>query len=133
MQIDGSPLLSQSGQGTYQSPVLADGTEHTITYALGNQSLLPAFDYLTVTAGPSTSMYGRTVIVDDADSVLEYTGHESWTTAPPVALSFDYSTAPYLNTTHWSNLAGASLSFQFTGEYPVLASVLRLFCKRLRS
>lgn len=118
MQIDDSPLLSQSGQGTYQSPVLADGVEHTITYAIGNQSLLPAFDYLTVTAGPSTPMYGRTVIVDDADSVLEYTG--GWMTAPPMALPFDYSTSPYLETTHWSNMAGASISFPFTGQFSVL-------------
>jgi len=113
VQVDDSPLLVQSGRGIYESPVLADG-EHTVLYAVSNASIFPTLDYLTVTAGASTVLNGRTVIVNDDDVAIRYAGN--WSQKPPSPIIFDFSTSPYLNTTHWSNTVGDSISFLFSGS-----------------
>jgi len=113
VQVDDSPLLVQSGQGIYESPILADG-EHTVLYAVSDASIFPTFDYLTVTAGASTSLNGRAIIVDDDDVAIRYSGN--WSQKPPSPIIFDFSTSPYLNTTHWSDTVGDSISFQFSGS-----------------
>ncbi|KAG7088425.1 hypothetical protein E1B28_012419 [Marasmius oreades] len=115
VQVDISPMLQRSGNGVYESPELADGSEHSIVYAIGNQSFFPAFDYLTVTAGQSTQLRGRTIIVDDADPAMEYSGN--WRNEPitPPAMNFDYTSSPYRDTTHWSNTVGDSVNFTFEG------------------
>lgn len=114
--MDNSPLLRQEGQGAYNSPILSDG-EHTVIVALADESIFPAFDYLTVNAGPSTFLNGRTLIVDDSDTDILYQGN--WSTMPLVPVAFGYSTAPYQNTTHWSSTPGDSLSVSFTGQLAV--------------
>jgi hypothetical protein len=112
VKLDDGHFIPQPGNGHYDSPVLADG-RHTVTYAIGNVSLVPVFDYLTVDAGPSTPLSGSTLIVDDSDTTIKYSG--SWTTSPPHPLSFDYSTSLYKNTTHWSSTVGDTIEFKFTG------------------
>jgi len=114
VKLDDGHFIPQPGNGHYHSPVLADG-RHTVTYAIGNVSLIPVFDYLTVEAGTSTPLNGSTLIVDDSDTAIKYSG--DWTTSPPHPLSFDYSTSLYKNTTHWSSTVGDTIEFKFTGPY----------------
>lgn len=111
MKIDGGPSVLQSGDGYFESPILNDGL-HTVVYSAGVQSLFPAFDYLTVTAGPSTELFGRTVIVDDAE-IAEYSGQ--WSTQPPSPLTLTRSSAIYKNTTHWIRTVGDTFSLTFNG------------------
>jgi len=114
VQIDGSPLLRKNGTGVYDTPILNDG-EHTVVYAVGNASLFPAFDYATVTAGPSTNLNGKNIIVDDTDNSLEYSGN--WAVLPPdTLLVLDPSSAPYKDTTHWASTVGDSVKLTFEGE-----------------
>ncbi|KAF9267423.1 hypothetical protein L218DRAFT_894700 [Marasmius fiardii PR-910] len=124
IQLDISPMLQRNGNGVYQSPELLDGREHSIVYAVGNQSLFPAFDYLTVTAGRSTQLRGRTIIVDDADPAIEYSGN--WRTEPitPSLMNFDYTSSPYKSTTHWSNTVGDSVAYSFEGTSVAVYGVI---------
>jgi hypothetical protein len=112
VKIDEGPLETLSGDGSFDSPTLPDG-KHTITYATGSKGF-PAFDYLTVTAGDSTSLNDQTLVVDDSDNSITYSGN--WASSPPSPLSFDYSTSLYRDTTHWSSSIGDNLQFQFTGS-----------------
>ncbi|KAK0221840.1 hypothetical protein IW262DRAFT_1460119 [Armillaria fumosa] len=113
VNLDSAGALIEYGNGIYTSPPLSDG-EHTVVYAIGREDLYPAFDYITVDAGSSTQMKGRTVIVDDYDPDLAFSG--SWSRVPIYHIEFDYSSGTYQNTAHWSNTAGDSLSFQFYGS-----------------
>lgn len=108
-------MLIETGDGNYDSGVLPDG-EHTVTYAIGLDDLFPAFDYLTVTASTLTPMNGRTVIVDDASSQIQYHG-SGWTMGNLSEASFDYSTGPYQDSLHWSNTVGNSFSYSFVGAF----------------
>jgi hypothetical protein len=112
VKIDDGPQETLSGKGSYDSPALTDG-KHTITYATGTKGF-PSFDYLTVKAGASTSLNGQTLVVDDADSSITYSGN--WASSPPSPISFDYSTSLYRDTAHWSSSVGDNLHFQFTGD-----------------
>lgn len=111
-KIDDGPLLPQAGRGYYASPRLPDG-RHTVIYAVGALDLLPTFDYLTLSAGPSTPLQGRTIIVSDTDATVVYRGN--WKADPPAPLQFDFSTALYQDTAHWSSTVGDSLEFHFIG------------------
>ncbi|KAJ3509996.1 hypothetical protein NLJ89_g4918 [Agrocybe chaxingu] len=113
VKIDNEEFVSQSGDGSYDSPALSDG-EHTLTYSVGSGTALPAFDYLTVTAGTNTPLDGKTLVIDDTDGSISYAG--SWTTDAPVPLNFDYSTSLYKSTAHWSSRVGDSFHFQFRGS-----------------
>ncbi|KAF6755960.1 hypothetical protein DFP72DRAFT_895700 [Ephemerocybe angulata] len=108
--LDNAPLAPKP-DGSFESPVLSDG-QHTLKYALGNVKETPVFDYLTVTAGPSTPLNGRTLITDDAD--LAFKGN--WTSDFPKAVKYDYATALYRDTVHWSSTVGDSFQYQFTGS-----------------
>ncbi|KAJ6613322.1 hypothetical protein B0H10DRAFT_2049186 [Mycena sp. CBHHK59/15] len=112
VKIDDGAFVEQSGDGFYESPVLSDGL-HTVVYAAGDENLYPAFDYLTVIAGPSTQLLGRTVIVDDAE-ISEYTG--KWSTQPLSEFLLARPSSIYLNTTHWTNTVGDTFTFQFDGD-----------------
>lgn len=103
--------------------MLSDG-QHTISYAAGQVDLPLAFDYLTVTAGSSTPLQDRTIIVDDTDPLLKYDG--KWATQNPSSILDDFSTASFRNTTHWSTTVGDNVQFQFTGEFE-LHTVLRRY------
>jgi len=125
VKIDDGPLVSQTGLGSFVSPVLPDG-KHTITYATSFSSKTPpSFDYLTVTPGPSTPLSGKTLAVDDADPSFIYSG--KWTTTPPNPITFDYSTSLYRNTAHWTSTIGDTLQFNFIGTsisvFGILANI----------
>lgn len=113
VKIDDGAFEPQTSNGTYDSPVLSDG-KHTLTYATASQKALPSFDYLTVTAGPSTPLRGQTLAVDDSDTSIVYSGN--WSTTPPSSVVVDASSPLYGNTAHWSSNIGNSLEFQFTGR-----------------
>ncbi|CAA7261577.1 unnamed protein product [Cyclocybe aegerita] len=113
VKIDNEAFVSQSGDGAYDSPALPEG-EHTLTYSVGSGTALPAFDYLTVTAGTNTPLDGKTLVIDDTDGSIAYTG--SWTIESPVPLNFDYSTSLHKNSAHWASRVGDSLHFQFRGS-----------------
>jgi len=114
VKIDDGEFVPQSGNGAYDSPTLSDG-KHIITYSMESTGKsLPSFDYLTVNAGSSTPLQGQTLVVDDTDNSIIYSGN--WKNSPAVPLSFDYSTTLYRNTTHWSSTVGDSLQFNFQGS-----------------
>ncbi|KAG7443021.1 uncharacterized protein BT62DRAFT_935343 [Guyanagaster necrorhizus] len=113
VNMDSAGALIEYGNGIYTSGLLHDG-EHTVIYAIGHEELHPAFDYLTVQAGSSTQMKGRTVIVDDYDPDITFSGN--WSNVAFYPTKFDYSTGTYQSTAHWSNTAGDSLSFRFYGS-----------------
>ncbi|KAJ7459879.1 hypothetical protein FB451DRAFT_1271832 [Mycena latifolia] len=106
VKIDDGPFIVQSGD--------EDGL-HTVVYAAGVKSLYPTFDYLTVTAGPSTQLFGRTVIVDDSE-IAEYSGE--WSTQSPSLsqLPLLRPSAVHRNTTHWTSTVGDTFTFQFNGN-----------------
>ena len=83
---------------------------------MGNLSVFPAFDYLTVTAGPNTMLYGKTIAVDDNDKSIAFRG--SWSQAPqyPPSTPFDYTTRLYQNTAHWTSTIGDTMEFSFEGN-----------------
>ncbi|KAF9475659.1 hypothetical protein BDN70DRAFT_883484 [Pholiota conissans] len=124
VKIDDGAFEPQTRNGTYNSPTLSDG-KHTLTYATGSLKTLPSFDYLTVTAGPSTQLAGQTLAVDDSATSIFYFG--SWATSPPPSVAIDASNPLYANTAHWSSNIGDSLKFQFTGSsisvYGIVANV----------
>ncbi|EFI27200.1 hypothetical protein CC1G_15025 [Coprinopsis cinerea okayama7 len=106
-------LFKPDENGVFEALDLKDG-QHNFTYGIGEVSTTPVFDYLTVAAGPSTPLNGRTLIADDTDESINYIG--SWTTESPRPLTFDYSTALYRDTAHWSSTIGDTVEFQFTGS-----------------
>jgi len=128
VKLDDGDFVAQSGNGSYKSPALTDGM-HKITYGIGPGNATSfqtaTFDYLTVTAGPSTSLNGQDVVVDNQDSALTFSGN--WRTSPPVNLQFDPSTSLYENTTHWSSSVGDTVEFKFLGSsisvYGILANI----------
>ena len=113
--MDGGDFRPQSGNGSFDFPQFSDG-QHTLTYAIEPAvNAFPAFDYLTVTAGPNTPLEGKTLAVDDADTAVVYSG--DWSTSSPIPASFDYSEKLYKNTAHWTNKVGSSLQFNFKGKH----------------
>ncbi|KAF9533112.1 hypothetical protein CPB83DRAFT_529207 [Crepidotus variabilis] len=114
VKLDNGQFVSQTGNGSWTSPLLTDG-EHTVTYAMGMpKNVYPALDYIAVTAGPSTSLQDKTIIVDNDDSAISYSG--SWSKTSPVSASFDYAKTMYQNSSRWATKAGDSMSFQFEGS-----------------
>jgi len=113
VSIDNDDFLLYTGNGTYESPILPDGN-HTITYAMGNLTVMPAFDYLTVTAGPKTMLYGKTIAVDDTDESIAYRGN--WSQASPYPPAFDYVTKLYRGTSSWTSKVGDTMEFTFQGS-----------------
>ncbi|KAH9480435.1 hypothetical protein JR316_0007035 [Psilocybe cubensis] len=113
VKIDDGEFIPQSGTGSYDSPTLRDG-KHTVTYAIGTSTSPPAFDYLTVAAGKSTTLKDHTLAVDDADSSIFYSG--SWSNAPHTPAGTDSSLSLYRDTVHWTSTVGDSLQLQFEGS-----------------
>jgi len=115
VRIDNDEFLLYTGNGTWDSPTLPDG-QHTITYAMGNLSVFPHVDYLTVTAGPSTMLYGKTIAVDDNDKSITFRGNWSDASPYPPSPSFDYTSRLYQNTAHWTSNVGDTMEFKFEGS-----------------
>ncbi|TFK73038.1 hypothetical protein BDN72DRAFT_894278 [Pluteus cervinus] len=98
--------LTTSGVGAlYSSPTLNDG-QHLMAMTFTGQT---GFDFITVAAGQETPLEGKNLIVDDSDSLLEYSG--SWTPGSP------RTSSSYLNTTRVSETQGDSVAFPFIGTY----------------
>jgi hypothetical protein len=115
VRIDNEDFLLYTGNGTYDSPTLPDG-QHTITYGMGNLSVFPALDYLTVTAGPKTMLYGKTIAVDDTDRSVTFRGNWAQSSQYPPSTSFDYSSRLYQSTSHWTSNVGDTMEFTFEGS-----------------
>lgn len=113
VHIDNDDFLLYTGNGTYDSPALSDG-QHTITYAMGNLSVLPALDYLTVTAGPKTMLYGKTIAVDDTDQSIAFRG--KWSQSSPYSPAVDYTSRLYKSTSRWTSNVGDTMEFKFEGN-----------------
>lgn len=111
VQIDNDSPVNPFGAGKLVISDLSDN-EHTIRISMGNKTQFSIFDYLTVTAGDSTSLIDKNIIVDD--KVMEFVG--DWSEESPASdRPSDYSSSAYENTTHWTNSVGASMSYQFIG------------------
>jgi hypothetical protein len=91
---------------------------------MGNLTVMPAFDYLTVSAGPKTMLYGKTIAVDDKDESITYRG--SWSPSSPYPPSFDYASKLYRNTSHWTSKVGDTMEFKFEGNL-IFTQLLQLF------
>jgi hypothetical protein len=115
VRIDNNDFLLYTGNGTFDSQKLSDG-QHTITYGMGNLSVFPAFDYLTVTAGPSTMLYGKTIAVDDNDKSITFHGHWSPSSPYPPSPLFNYPSRLYDGTSHWTSNVGDTMEFKFEGS-----------------
>ncbi|KAF8914940.1 hypothetical protein CPB85DRAFT_469007 [Mucidula mucida] len=124
VSLDGDALQPQTDEGGYDSGILADD-EHTVMYTTGAMSYSPNFDYLTVLAGNTTNMRGRSIIVDDKDGLIKYSG-AGWISASITnsVEAFPYGRGPYRDSVHWTKEAGESLSFEFLGSSVALYSVL---------
>lgn len=96
----------QSYRQWYQSPTLSDGSHKISLDNIAGTSL----DYIVVTAGNSTPLAETTVIVDDNDPAIVYTG--SW------AHTFETfgRLFPFGNGTHSSTNPGDTATFMFTGK-----------------
>lgn len=116
VSIDDGPKYRYTGDGFYESPILPDG-QHILTYYAPRKSsgLSATLDYLTVSAGENTPIFGKNLIVDDADGVIHYSGN--WATEAPIPLSFDFATSLYESTTHWSSSIGDTFEFKFKGMF----------------
>jgi hypothetical protein len=68
-----------------------------------------------------TSAVNVNVTVDDFDSVLSYPDQSKWQTPDPSNSSFNASDSPWwMGTFHKTDVIDASVSFNFTGEYPIV-------------
>ncbi|EDR03078.1 uncharacterized protein LACBIDRAFT_331846 [Laccaria bicolor S238N-H82] len=116
VSIDGAPPYNtsyndptpQSYVQWYQSPILPEGTHNiTLTHMAGT-----ALDYAVISAGQNTPLTGKTVIVDNEDPSIRFTG--SWTRNTD---RFHSGTEgyPFHNSTHQSTTSGTSFIFRFSG------------------
>ncbi|TFK40784.1 hypothetical protein BDQ12DRAFT_648037 [Crucibulum laeve] len=112
VKIDDGAFEDQSGGGYFESPILPDG-QHTLTYAVGDLDAVPMLDYLTVTPGPSTQLMGQSLVVDDSDDILTFSG--KWSTSAPRGFPSNTTNNLYQGTSHWSSTVGDSFQFQFAG------------------
>jgi len=96
----------------FQSPTLTEG-QHTIKVdGIDGTSL----DYATITVGQNTPLLGKTVIVDNEDPLVHYSG--TWTRTPDKFIPGHIpSGLPFRNSTHRTTTPGDSITFQFTGQY----------------
>jgi hypothetical protein len=97
-----------------------------------------AIDYALVTASNSTNLQGQTILVDDASPEIFWDGswsaqdnftmpvpcliptpeaYENATLNYPKGVSFTANMSAHANTCHQSSNVGASLTFQFAGEW----------------
>ncbi|KAF8878217.1 hypothetical protein BD779DRAFT_1219268 [Infundibulicybe gibba] len=103
--------ISQNYQQWYQSPHLDDGV-HTIQV---DNIAATAVDIVVISAGPSTPLSGQTVIVDDDDPSIIYSGNWNRNENPYVT-SEAAGGFPFHNGTHQSTTPGDIASIRFTGN-----------------
>ena len=119
VSIDGGPEYNvsymdpapPSARQWFQSPTLSDGT-HTINISrIAGTSI----DFVVITPGQDTPLSGETLIVDDGDPSITYTGSWELNTSPYNCGYDPRVSLPYGNSTHQTNSAGASATFRFSG------------------
>jgi hypothetical protein len=95
----------------YQSPTLSDGNHSiTVSHIAGT-----TVDMALITVGPNTSLQGKTLIADDDNSAIEYSG--TWTiNASPFNAGTLPDGFPVGNSTHRSTTPGDVITFRFTGK-----------------
>ena len=102
--------IPQSYVQWYQSPTLADGN-HTIKV---DEADGVALDYATIAVGQNTLLSGKTIIVDNEDSAIHYSG--SWTrNTDEFFAGGDKKGRPFRNSTHQSTTPGDTITFLFSG------------------
>ncbi|KDR80173.1 hypothetical protein GALMADRAFT_208345 [Galerina marginata CBS 339.88] len=94
----------------YQSPTLADG-KHTIVVGQLDGT---AVDYALVELGPNTSLDGKTIVVDNDDSALQFSGNWARNTDEFNAGSLPNG-FPLHGSTHRSSTPGDSITLMFSG------------------
>ncbi|PPR06372.1 hypothetical protein CVT24_002485 [Panaeolus cyanescens] len=94
----------------YKSATLPDG-RHTILFeSMGGVAL----DMVLVTVGPRTPLDGKTLLIDNEDGQIQYTGQ--WTRSLNRIVSGYLPDAfPILNSTHQSTTPGDMMVFRFSG------------------
>lgn len=128
VSIDGAPSYNtsyndptpQSYVQWYQSPILPEGTHNiTLTHLAGT-----ALDYAVITAGQNTNLTGKTVIVDNEDPSIRFTG--SWTrNTDRFHSGYPPDGYPFHNSTHQSTKPGDNFIFRFSGDFPFNHHFLR--------
>ncbi|KAF8878219.1 hypothetical protein BD779DRAFT_1789325 [Infundibulicybe gibba] len=103
--------ISQNYQQWYQSPHLDDGV-HTIQM---DNIAAPSVDIVVISAGPNTPLSGQTVIVDDDDPSIIYSGNWKRNSSSFIT-SDDAGGLPFHNGTHQSTTPGDTASIHFTGN-----------------
>ncbi|KAF9528697.1 hypothetical protein CPB83DRAFT_308861 [Crepidotus variabilis] len=88
-----------------------DTSYHTLK--LIPASGLFAFDYFTYTPSKYTTLTGSRLIVDDADSLIQYSGNNHWTKLNSQIFG---NGMPYQSTLSSSSQKGSTLKFDFTGS-----------------
>ncbi|KAF8968104.1 hypothetical protein BDZ97DRAFT_1655524 [Flammula alnicola] len=106
----------------YQSPTLPEGT-HTIAV---NQVAGTSLDYAIVTVGPNTPLTGKTILLDNEDPAIQYSG--GWTRNTD---RFDAGNLPdglpYHNSTHRSSTPGDIITFRFQGTSAQIYGIFSWF------
>ncbi|KAJ7052759.1 hypothetical protein C8F01DRAFT_1090404 [Mycena amicta] len=117
----------QYGGLQYTSPPNANLSNLVLAQAVGF-----ALDYAVVAVYPTTELFGKTIIVDDASASSALIWRGSWTvdnnftlpvgcslpfnaTSDPAEIQFTAHMAPHANTTHASQTVGDEFEFGFTG------------------
>ena len=120
--VDGAPAVNLSFMDPspptvdwqwYQSPILPDGKHNiTITHMPG-----VAVDYVVVTAGQNTQIFGQSIIVDDGDPSITYGGAWARNNNSYTDNFGPYRGVPYGNGVHQTTSVGATAMFSFTGTF----------------
>ncbi|KAF8874034.1 hypothetical protein BD779DRAFT_1451272 [Infundibulicybe gibba] len=95
----------ESCQQWYQSPHLDDGV-HTIQL---DNMVTTSVDFMVVSAGPSTPLLGQTIIMDDDDPSITYSGNWKRNTEP-FHITKGSIGLPFHNGTHQSTTPGDTAS-----------------------
>lgn len=106
-------LAPSSSVQWYQSPLLPD-TEHNISLT---RLVGVTLDYMVVTTGPTTSLTGQVIIVDDCGPEVIYSG--AWTRKQArferTLGNLTLTGYPHGNATHDTSEAGSKATFRFSG------------------
>ncbi|PPR05501.1 hypothetical protein CVT26_009005, partial [Gymnopilus dilepis] len=107
-----SASVDEQGTDTlfYQTPTLHSGSHNVTFFTFSNVN----FDFFVITAANDTDLSGQTLIVDDSDSSIVYSG--DWSKNSSVLAAATNSRTPYGGSFHQTNAAGAAATFSFTGN-----------------
>ncbi|KAF8869572.1 hypothetical protein BD779DRAFT_1806857 [Infundibulicybe gibba] len=110
--------ISQNYQQWYQSPHLDDGV-HTIQL---DNIVTTSVDIVVISAGPNTLLSGQTVIVDDDDPSIIYSGN--WNRNEDRFVTSEAAGGlPFRNGTQQSTTPGDAASIRFTGTSVVVYGI----------